>query len=713
MEGLNREINEITDFQANSIKSWQTDSAKMKEFQSKDDESAKVMKDFYTGKITAHRTNRSRVHNSLTSMRNEMRRYITYKGEQLIEIDTANSQPVLLAHELKKEGYEVEDELIRILLKGDFYSLFNGTDRDSIKEKVFSFLYAIEMNKDHEVYKVLLKKYPNFTVSLCDFSKGRSLAMLLQKAESRIWIDKVSHTLMLAGIKHATIHDSVVFANHNDLNKVLDVIYMSFNGIEPKLHIHKLDGSDVRFNRKESDVMKPFFDKAVERAWAFWYFTSKGQIGFDTERMMNFLNSTGIYRYYTSQQDYIFIRIINNLVEQIDMATIKGVLMNYVIKHADISVKRAFERQINFLASQHNMELLEPKEIPFFSDKRDEAHFFFKDAIIRVKKGCDNLQVIEYNSFEHPVWKSRIIARDCPKKNDGESEFKQFLNNVFREDASRQLIMQSIGYLLHDNRNRSFTPAIILSDNNIADDSQGGTGKGIIVQALQQFLKIAREDGKTFDPRRVFSYQNIDLDTRLLFIDDAKKHFSLEALFSMLTEGFIIEKKNKQSFELPFEQSPKVIITTNFAIKGDGESHKRRRVDNALDDHYNSERTPSKEFEHMLFSDWGTEEWERFDIFMLICVQEYLDQGVRRIPNTNLERKRLRIETHIDFEDWLDRLGRNEWHQKNELLNSWREEIIEPKFTKRKLTVWIGKYESTLKFKLDNDRKKDRCKLLT
>lgn len=446
----------------------------------------------------------------------------------------------------------------------------------------------------------------------------------------------------------------------------------------------------------------------------FWYNISNGKVGFDTDKMMIFLTKNGIFRYYTTQIDYIFVQKTNNIVEQIDLPKIKRLLMDYVILNSDVKTKRAFERSINILTSTPNMMLLDAIVIPFFMDRRDEAHFFYENGIIEILKDKDEVNIILYENFSQPIWKSMIIPRPLPLYREGEGEFLKFMKNVFKNEESFRLIRQSIGYLLHSNRNRAFTPAIILSDDNISDNSQGGTGKGIIVQALNFFMKTTREDGKTFDPGRVFSYQNIDLDTKLFFIDDAKKGFSLETLFSIITEGFIIEKKNKQRLQIPFERSPKIIINTNYAIKGDGESHKRRRVDIVLDDYYNSNFTPLDDFDHMLFDDWTPEEWVYFDMFMLESVQIYIDTGLQRISNSNLIKKQLKLETHPDFEDWLSRLSFDTWYPKNELLESWIKEITfngKFKFTKTRLTSWITKYESILNFKLENDRKADKYML--
>ena len=116
-----RETNEVTQFQSASIASWDADIEKMKEggFSKEDEDDTSLMikrkatNDFFNRKekpLKVFRTNHRRVFNPLTNMARKMRPFMTFKGKQLIEIDTANSHPLLLVYELKRKNLDVEDE---------------------------------------------------------------------------------------------------------------------------------------------------------------------------------------------------------------------------------------------------------------------------------------------------------------------------------------------------------------------------------------------------------------------------------------------------------------------------------------------------------------------------------------------------------------------------------------------------------------------------
>lgn len=54
------------------------------------------------------------------------------------------------------------------------------------------------------------------------------------------------------------------------------------------------------------------------------------------------------------------------------------------------------------------------------------------------------------------------------------------------------------GFLLHGYKNISYCPAVILNDEIISDQANGGTGKGIFFQAIDSIKKVATIDGKAF-----------------------------------------------------------------------------------------------------------------------------------------------------------------------------------------------------------------------
>ena len=56
----------------------------------------------------------------------------------------------------------------------------------------------------------------------------------------------------------------------------------------------------------------------------------------------------------------------------------------------------------------------------------------------------------------------------------------------------------TIGFLLHDYKNASYCPAVILNDQVVSSNPEGGTGKGLFMNALGYMKNLVKIDGKVF-----------------------------------------------------------------------------------------------------------------------------------------------------------------------------------------------------------------------
>jgi len=142
-------------------------------------------------------------------------------------------------------------------------------------------------------------------------------------------------------------------------------------------------------------------------------------------------------------------------------------------------------------------------------------------------------------------------------------------------------------------------------------------------------------------------------------LDDVSRNFNFENLFSIVTEGMIVEKKGQDAFKIPFIESPKLSITTNYTIKGEGASFNRRVFEVEIANHYNEDNTPEDEFKHQFFSGWDEKEWAVFDNFMIRCVQYYLKKGLIESNKINLEYRKFKQSIGIEFIEFMESLTFN------------------------------------------------------
>ena len=107
--------------------------------------------------------------------------------------------------------------------------------------------------------------------------------------------------------------------------------------------------------------------------------------------------------------------------------------------------------------------------------------------------------------------------------------------------------------------------------------------------------------------------------------------------------------KYEKPFPLPFEKSPKIIVSTNYTVKGTGSSFSDRMFEVEFSDHYTEKWKPIDEFGHLFFDGWDKEEWNRFDNFMVECLELYLSYGLVPYKRINVNEKKLMQETSHEF----------------------------------------------------------------
>jgi hypothetical protein len=149
----------------------------------------------------------------------------------------------------------------------------------------------------------------------------------------------------------------------------------------------------------------------------------------------------------------------------------------------------------------------------------------------------------------------------------------------------------------------------------------------------------------------------VSTDTQVLVFDDVKKNFDFERLFSVVTEGITVERKNKDAIKIPFHKSPKVVITTNYAIQGKGNSFERRKWEMEFKQFYSKDFTPQDEFGRLLFNDWNQDDWCAFDNYMIKVLQGYLNTGLVKCNFVNLKERKFRAETNAEFAEWAHEFG--------------------------------------------------------
>jgi len=442
--------------------------------------------------------------------------------------------------------------------------------------------------------------------------------------------------------------------------------------------------SQLADDKIEIDVIDKVITKLEEEHSnnIFWNKNEKGIIKIVHILFKNFLEDNGFYKFNPEgSKNYVFVKVTNNLIDHTSEKEIKDFILNYLLEIEDYTIYNYFAEKTKYFREEF-LTLLSSISVYFIEDTKDSAYLYYRNCAVELTK--NSITTIDYIDLGGYVWKDHVIDRTFTLCDVGDCNYKNFISNICGSDDSRIKSMETtIGYLLHGWKNLAYCPAVILNDEVITDNPEGGTGKGLFMNALSHMKKLVFIDGKSFNFERSFAYQTVSADTQILCFDDVKKYFDFERLFSVITEGLTLEKKNKDAIKIPFSKSPKIAITTNYAISGEGTSFERRKWELELAQHYTKDFTPLVEFGKLMFGDWNDNEWCQFDNYMIRNLQNYLDTGLLKSEFVNLKIRKLSAKTGHDFIEWCGLLGETAYQDKlkfnvkiykNDLYNDFIEE---------------------------------------
>lgn len=380
----------------------------------------------------------------------------------------------------------------------------------------------------------------------------------------------------------------------------------------------------------------------------FWIVERKKIVIKYTELMI-WLHYVG-YRVYENE----IVKITNNIVTIIQERDLKAAFINEIEPEM---VDKFYDKVLGIFSDGGGvMSMLKKLEDKFICDTKTETWLFFMNYAVKITP--TEILPLQYKEVDGYIWDTSINQRNFHNDTFDNCDAERF-TAILGGEKTKDLC-KLIGYSISRYKDALNPKAVVLTEDIDAEDegeSQGGTGKGLLFSFIRQFRKVADFDGKNFKINDTFLYQNVDIDTNVIFIDDVEKNFKFTSLFSILTGALQVNKKNKPQIIIPFDRSPKVFITSNYAVGHMDISSKRRKYEFAVVKYFGIDREPVDEFGRQFFSEWDASEWSKFDNFIAYCCQLYLaDTNHKEIGNitVNSSERMLINNTNKDFIDYMD-----------------------------------------------------------
>ena len=585
--------------------------------------------------------------------------YESYDPDIYINYDAELFYPAII-----DEGYSVSEKVPLIPI----------TNEDHIIERIMKFDWKkdfVEGERNAFIF--------DLAGAFCEYgvSEHTALNYILNNVVIGDFSETEAKTTIKSAYKRRSFN-SKFFEDYNKIDNIRNDFKKGKDAILKKYNI-------------EEDVYNEL--KEVVEHEDFWFFNDKEKVIIDTLKYKLFLERNGFKKYFPNDtQKPTWVSINSNKISETSVEKIKDFVLNYLLERGEIEVWNYCAKYQN-LFSENFLLMLESVELLLLKDTKTKSFIAFKNGILEVTKNEINL--IDYIDINGYIFESQIIQRDFIQLDNFENEYKVFISNISANEPTA--IECTIGYLLSTYKNKMNNKAIILNDEVISENPEGGTGKGLFVQGLRQIRNVSILDGKTFDDKKSFPYQTVSPETQVLVFDDVKKNFDFESKFSLVTEGMTLERKNKDAIKLKVEDSPKMVISTNYAIRGEGNSHDRRRHELEIAQYYGKRLTPYDEFNKQLFDDWDLKEFSKFDNYMVYCLQSYLKNGLIQQNAKNIKMRKFIAETCIEFYEWISdsqNVPLNIRNDKSQYFNAFTNEYkdFQKWLTRKKFNIWIQKY---------------------
>jgi hypothetical protein len=436
----------------------------------------------------------------------------------------------------------------------------------------------------------------------------------------------------------------------------------------------------------------------------FWSVNQDGKVSLNNYKFKRFLEMNHFFKNRPNPNSTFNIIKKNGIfLEIVDEVEVKDFVLNHILKERlSEDVYNLMTSNIKFFKRDY-LSMIESKEIKVLKDTKDIAYLFYENGVLEVTK--DKSELKDYKDFNLNIWENQVIKRKYVSSDHHDSEFRKFVwkisggidinDNSSVEDKNKydtavdryNSFQTAIGYLIHSYKTSGNNKAIILNDEMISDSPNGRSGKGVFWNSLKHMKKLQSIDGKQFKFGGDFPYQSVKTDCQILVFDDVKKNFQFENLFSVITEGIDITYKGKDTIKLPVEDSPKIVISTNYVLKGNGDSHDARKFELELSTFFNANNTPYEFFGHYLFTDWDKLEWARFDCYMIECLKKYLNNGLVSYKSISLPLKKLEANLGKELFEFCLELPKNEWLSGQETYDKYKFSISKSFMAKSKKEV--------------------------
>ena len=360
--------------------------------------------------------------------------------------------------------------------------------------------------------------------------------------------------------------------------------------------------------------------------------------------------------------EFVPVQIKGNIAREVDHRYI----CNYIkyafsyLPNGNEIIDAMTQKSDRFFGKRILTSLRPQLDLTPLKDSRGTAYRFYNNGVVKIKS--DSFEVIDFPDLPEGkfVWGNQIINRDFDLSlvenydetlflsdltNGSGNEFHKWCQNLCKTQEGStwvykpnkfKTLASGFGYLLH--QFWSDYKCVILVDEDLeVGKANGRTGKSVVLMdALSNALETVVVDAgairKGADNKFLFNF--VSPSTQYIALDDSREDFDFNTLFSKITGPLTCERKYGGMYQFSKNNKPKLSLSSNHPIIGDGSSYVDRQHLCEVGGFYRFHKmelnkSPDKFHGGYLFDEeWSETNWKEFDAFCVKTLRYYLERSL-------------------------------------------------------------------------------------
>jgi hypothetical protein len=388
------------------------------------------------------------------------------------------------------------------------------------------------------------------------------------------------------------------------------------------------------------------------------------------------------FKNYDRDTEYIHfkncsIRVTRDKIEKVKHEDVP----NYILRELSINNKTIS----NFV--NRNMQVLDKPAIEINATKA------YQELLDALEKATNAKNDEERQNINSQISALPEIDRYTVTIHDKEFMFSSFLRDITRLHWRKELerkeelsqkekneemlalanLMFVLGYHCAQYKDPGKPWLTFLQDMKISDIGQasGRSGKSVFSKAPTYVRVGFYKGGRSLNDKNQyqFFYDGFTEFHDYIEIDDIHEYADFGFFYTQITGKREINPKNYAPFTLDYEESGKMLISSNYELPNVDSSTLARLLNAGTCDYYHEAtkfndyketRTPLTKFGRRIYDDFTDEEWVKFYNFVAYCIQVQMRFYKIQPPMESLDKRQLRramssgLGRDEDFFNWAN-----------------------------------------------------------